>query len=111
MTASILLRCRSRELANELQFARYLAQEMQSSDHFGSSLSDTSDDDEEDGGWLAHSTFDLSNPPVSARHHSTDRRPLSPSGFDVSVVAPSFFLCYSLLGHRTLSIPRTEIIR
>ena len=58
---------------------------MQSSDHFGPSSSDASDDEEEDGGWLAHSTFDLGNPPVSARHHSGDRRPLSSSAFDVSV--------------------------
>lgn len=67
-----------------IQFARYLAQEMQSSDQFGSS-SDASDDEEEDGGWLTHSTFDLSNPP-SARRHSSDRRLLHSSGFDVSVL-------------------------
>ncbi|KIM86236.1 hypothetical protein PILCRDRAFT_65387 [Piloderma croceum F 1598] len=64
------------------QFARYLAQEMQSSDQFGSPSSDASDDEDEDGGWLAHSTFDLGNPPVYARHHSSDRRPLGSSEFD-----------------------------
>jgi serine/threonine-protein phosphatase 6 regulatory subunit 3 len=31
---------------------------------------------------LAQSTFDIGNPPVSARHHSGDRRPLRSSGFD-----------------------------
>jgi len=52
---------------------------MQSSDQFGSS-SDASDDEEEDGGWLTQSTFDLGNPP-SARHRS-DRRLLNSSEFD-----------------------------
>lgn len=75
---------------NPFQFARYLAQEMQSSDQFGSPSSDTSDDEDEDGGWLAHSTFDLGNPPVYARRHSSDRRPLG-SEFDVSVNVRSSF--------------------
>lgn len=65
-----------------LKFAHYLAEEMQSSEQFGSS-DDASDDEEEDGGWLAHSTFDLPPPPVSARQHDTDRRPLSSNGFTV----------------------------
>lgn len=60
------------------QFARYLAQEMHSSDQFESS----SDEEDEDEGWLSQSTFSLSNPPVSLRHQSTERRPLSTSGFD-----------------------------
>lgn len=58
---------------------------MQSSEQFGTS-SDASDDDDDDGGWLSHSNFDLNNPPVSARHHSTERRPLDSSGFDVSAM-------------------------
>ncbi|KAI0797491.1 SAPS-domain-containing protein [Abortiporus biennis] len=61
------------------QFTRYLAQEMQS-DHFSSD--EGSSDGEEDGGWLAQSTFDLRPPPVAARSHTPERRPLSPSGFD-----------------------------
>ncbi|KAF9462719.1 SIT4 phosphatase-associated protein-domain-containing protein [Collybia nuda] len=67
------------------QFARYLAQEMHSSDVFGSS---ESDDEDEEGGWLSQSHFSLSAPPVSARHQSTERRPLSLStpGFDDSFV-------------------------
>lgn len=59
---------------------------MQSSEQFGSPSSDASDDEEEDGGWLTHSNFALSNPPVSARNHSSDRRPLDAS-FDVSTCA------------------------
>lgn len=62
---------------------------MQSSEQFGSPSSDASDDEEEDGGWLTHSNFALSNPPVSARNHSSDRRPLEP-GFDVSSPATCF---------------------
>ena len=57
---------------------------MQSAEHF-ESADEASDDEEEDGGWLAHSTFDLRPPPVSARQHEADRRPLSTSGFDVRV--------------------------
>ncbi|KZT70090.1 SAPS-domain-containing protein [Daedalea quercina L-15889] len=68
-------------------FAQYLAQEMQSAEHF-ESADEASDDEEEDGGWLAHSTFDLRPPPVSARQHEADRRPLSTTGFDDSF-APS----------------------
>lgn len=61
---------------------------MHSSDGFGSS---ESDDEDEEGGWLSQSTFSLSAPPISARHQSVERRPLSlsTSGFDVS---PSFAL-------------------
>lgn len=54
---------------------------MQSLEQFGST--DASDDEEEDGGWLTHSNFALSNPPVSARNHPSHRRPLA-AGFDVS---------------------------
>lgn len=64
-------------------FAHYLAQEMQSAEHF-ESADEASDDEEEDGGWLAHSTFELRPPPVSARQREADRRPLSSSGFDDS---------------------------
>ncbi|KAI0822811.1 SAPS-domain-containing protein [Trametes gibbosa] len=62
------------------QFANYLVQEMQSSDHLGSS--DEASDEEEDGGWLAQSTFELPPPPVTARQHEDARRPLSSSGFE-----------------------------
>jgi serine/threonine-protein phosphatase 6 regulatory subunit 3 len=58
------------------QFARYLAQEMNSSDRFGSS---GSDDDDEDGGWLTQSTFTLQAPPLSARHDSPSQ---GGSGFE-----------------------------
>lgn len=64
-----------------IQFASYLAQEIQSGEN---NSSDEASDDEEDSGWLAHSTFDLRSPPVSARQHESERRPLSSSGFDVS---------------------------
>ncbi|KAI8989835.1 SAPS-domain-containing protein [Trametes punicea] len=64
------------------RFANYLVQEIQSSDHLGSS--DEASDEEEDGGWLAQSTFELRPPPVTARQHDNGRRPLSPSGFEDS---------------------------
>lgn len=61
------------------QFARYLAQEMHSSEFFSS---DASDDEDEDGGWLAHSSFDLGKPPPARRlHHNTAVS--SSGGFDV----------------------------
>ncbi|OCH93828.1 SAPS-domain-containing protein [Obba rivulosa] len=63
------------------RFAHYLAQEMQTTEHFESS-DEASDDEEEDCGWLAHSNFDLRSPPVAARHHQNDRRPLSSNGFE-----------------------------
>ncbi|KAI0636560.1 SIT4 phosphatase-associated protein-domain-containing protein [Trametes polyzona] len=62
------------------RFANYLVQEMQSSDHLGSS--DEASDEEEDGGWLAQSAFELRQPPVTARQHDNGRRPLSSSGFE-----------------------------
>lgn len=79
-----LVRGESETLSSQCvpQFARYLAQEISSS---AASSSDGSDDEDEDGGWLAQSKFDLGPPPVSARNHNNGRRPLSPSGFDVSV--------------------------
>ena len=43
---------------------------------------DGSDEDDEDGGWLAQK-FDAADPPVSARSHSSERRPLDPGGFEV----------------------------
>ncbi|CDO73666.1 hypothetical protein BN946_scf185014.g136 [Trametes cinnabarina] len=67
------------------RFANYLVQEIQSSDHLGSS--DEASDEEEDGGWLAQSTFELRPPPVTARQHDEGRRPLS-SEFEDSF-APS----------------------
>ncbi|GLB34588.1 putative SAPS-domain-containing protein [Lyophyllum shimeji] len=62
-------------------FARYLEQEMHTSDN----TSDDEDDDDE-GGWLSQSTFSLGAPPVTARHTgaSAERRPLASAGFDVS---------------------------
>ena len=58
-----------------------MSQEMVSST---SSLSDGSDDeDDEGGGWLSQAKFDLKPPPVSARNHSTTRRPLSHGEFEV----------------------------
>ncbi|KAH9900937.1 SAPS-domain-containing protein [Cubamyces lactineus] len=68
------------------RFANYLVQEIQSSDHLGSS--DEASDEEEDGGWLAQSTFELRPPPVTARQHEDERRPLSSTSFDDSF-APS----------------------
>ncbi|KAI6131908.1 SIT4 phosphatase-associated protein-domain-containing protein [Pisolithus thermaeus] len=60
------------------QFAQYLAQEMHS-DFFPSDASD--DEDEEDGGWLAHSTFDLGKPPAARRHQNSTQTSTS-NGFD-----------------------------
>ncbi|KAH7929628.1 SAPS-domain-containing protein, partial [Leucogyrophana mollusca] len=65
------------------QFARYLAQEMQSSEAFGSSSDASDDEEDEDGGWLAQSTFDLSKPPLTRRSHS-NRHASTSNGFDVS---------------------------
>lgn len=65
---------------------------MQSSNHFGSS--DASDDDDEEdagSGWLTHSTFradGLSS--ASSVPASSQRRPLSANGFDVSVATQPF---------------------
>ncbi|KAH9931705.1 SAPS-domain-containing protein [Epithele typhae] len=58
------------------QFANYLVHEMQS-EHLGSA--DDGSDDDEDGGWLAQSRFELRPPPVTARQHDGDRKPLSAS--------------------------------
>ncbi|KAF8197611.1 SIT4 phosphatase-associated protein-domain-containing protein [Pholiota molesta] len=55
-------------------FARYLAQEMGSSDHFGSS-----DEDDEEEGWLTQSTFGMN--PIPPRAFG-ERRPLGNSVFD-----------------------------
>ena len=68
---------------------------MHSSEQFGSS-SDASDDEEEDEGWLTHSRFALSNPPVSARNHSSHRRPLA-AGFDASTFAMSTMLLIDIV--------------
>ncbi|KAF6763649.1 SIT4 phosphatase-associated protein-domain-containing protein [Ephemerocybe angulata] len=66
-------------------FARYLEQEMHSSDQFNSS----DDDDDDDEGWLSQSNFGMREPPVSPLHQSTERRPLSASGFDDAFVPPT----------------------
>ena len=79
-----------------LQFANYLVQEMQSSEHLGSS--DEASDDEEDGGWLAHSTFELRPPPVTARQHDNGRRPLSSSEFDVRLAVHPLIPVQWLIG-------------
>lgn len=66
-----------------VQFARYLAEEMQSGEHLNSSSDTSDDDDDDDGGWLAQSTFDLGRPPLSRRNNG-NRQESSSSGFDVS---------------------------
>ncbi|TFY80035.1 hypothetical protein EWM64_g3980 [Hericium alpestre] len=67
------------------QFARYLASEMHATDEFGGSSSSSDASDDEDGGWLAQSHFEIDHPPpVSARPHNGERRPLSANGFDDS---------------------------
>lgn len=73
-----------------LQFARYLAQEMGNSDQFGSS----SDEDDEDEGWLTQSTFGLNPAPVATRPFSEPRRPLSSNGFGVRVVFCILPICH-----------------
>ncbi|TFK23456.1 SAPS-domain-containing protein [Coprinopsis marcescibilis] len=60
-------------------FARYLEQEIHSSDQFNSS-----DEDDDDEGWLSQSAFGLREPSVSSPHSSTDRRPLGANGFEDS---------------------------
>ncbi|RDB22233.1 Extragenic suppressor of kinetochore protein 1 [Hypsizygus marmoreus] len=62
------------------QFARYLAQEMHTSDAMGSGSDD--EDSEEEGGWLSQSTFNLVPPPISTRSASAERRPLSLSSHE-----------------------------
>jgi len=69
------------------QFARYLAQEIHSTDELGggSSSESDADEDEEDGGWLARSHFEIDHPPpIVPRPRTEERRPLSANGFDVS---------------------------
>ena len=52
------------------------------STHIASS-DDGSDEEDEDGGWLAQK---FAEPPISSRSLSTtDRRPLDPGGFDVGL--------------------------
>jgi len=52
---------------------------MHSSEFFSS---DASDDEDEDGGWLAHSSFDLGKPPPARRLHN-NTAVSSSGGFDV----------------------------
>lgn len=52
---------------------------MHSSEFFSS---DASDDEDEEGGWLAHSTFDLGKPPPARRLHN-NTAVSSSDGFDV----------------------------
>jgi hypothetical protein len=59
-----------------LQFARYLAQEMQTSQL----LDDEEDEEDEDSGWLARSTFRMQS--QSALSQPTLSRPTT-QGFDV----------------------------
>ena len=66
------------------QFVKYAPQEMSDST---ASLSDGSDDDDEGGGWLTQTKFNLRPPPVSVSNHSTTRRPLDPSGFEVQLLS------------------------
>ncbi|KAG1756903.1 SIT4 phosphatase-associated protein-domain-containing protein [Suillus paluster] len=63
------------------QFARYLAQEMHSGEQFNSSSDASDEDEDEDGGWLAQSSFDLGRPPMSRRSNG-NRQEISSSGFD-----------------------------
>ena len=71
---------------------------MLSSDHLGDG--DDNSDDEEEGGWLAQSTFELRPPPVTARQHDSDRRPLSASGFEVRLKAEKRLDASNGRGHR-----------
>jgi hypothetical protein len=64
-----------------VQFARYLAQEMHSREQFNSSADASDEDEDEDGGWLAQSSFDLGRPPL--RRNTGNRQEISSSGFDV----------------------------
>ncbi|KAG1794856.1 SIT4 phosphatase-associated protein-domain-containing protein [Suillus plorans] len=62
------------------QFARYLAQEMHSREQFHASSDASDEDEDEDGGWLAQSTFDLGRPPL--RRNTGNQQEISSSGFD-----------------------------
>jgi serine/threonine-protein phosphatase 6 regulatory subunit 3 len=79
-----------------MQFARYLAQEMQTSQQFESN---SDDEDEEEGGWLARSTFGLNPPPSTTRHN--DRNPPEPSTFDVRLNIASLSLSSRTCGQDT----------
>ena len=57
------------------------------------SSDDGSDEEDEDGGWLAQK-FDISDPPITARNHSSDRRPLDPGGFEVKYTVVLFMRDY-----------------
>ncbi|KAG9318917.1 SIT4 phosphatase-associated protein-domain-containing protein [Chiua virens] len=61
------------------QFARYLTQELHAGENF-TYASDDEDDEDNDNGWLAQSTFDLGKPPPARRHNNGQ----SSSGFDDS---------------------------
>ena len=58
---------------------------MHSPNAFGASLGDSPEasDDEDDGGWLTNSQFNLEREPPSS---TRERRPLSATGFDVSLM-------------------------
>ncbi|KAG2019771.1 phosphatase associated protein [Coprinopsis cinerea AmutBmut pab1-1] len=64
-------------------FARYLEQEIHSSDQFNSS-----DEEDEDEGWLSQSAFAIREQPVSSLHSSVDRRPLSAANVFDDVFEP-----------------------
>ena len=60
------------------------------STHIASS-DDWSDEEDEDGGWLAQK---FAEPPISSRSLSTaDRRPLDPGGFDVGLPLVQYLIC------------------
>lgn len=61
------------------QFVRYLTQELHSGEYLTSDASDD-EDDEDSGGWLTQSKFDLGSPPHGRRHNNGP----SSSQFEVS---------------------------
>lgn len=56
---------------------------MHSREQFHSSSDASDEDEDEDGGWLAQSTFDLGRPPL--RRNTGNQQEISSSGFDVGI--------------------------
>lgn len=81
---------------------------MHSGEHFNSS-SDTSDDEDEDGGWLAQSTFDLGRPPLSRRNNGNRQVSSSGSNFDVGT-CPLCYVLELIRSPRMLSIPSPVVL-